>query len=52
MHAAKLKGAEAPATFVTEPDATIDAMDGYFKWYASTVVRLKKNAALVKFGDW
>ena len=30
----------------------IDAMDGYFKWYASTVIRHKKGATLVKFGDW
>jgi len=49
---AKLKGVEAPPELVPEVDSTIDSMDGYFKWYASTVIRHKKGAALVKFGDW
>jgi len=49
---AKVRGAVAPARYEAAPDTTIDAMDGYFKWYASTVVRVKANSALIKFGDW
>merc|ERR1719460_3182528 len=27
-------------------------MDGYFKWYTSTVIRHTKTRVLIKFGDW
>lgn len=49
---AKLRGVKAPEHFEPAPDSMVDAMDGYFKWYASTVIRHSNNRALVKFGDW
>merc|ERR1711990_1422368 len=49
---AKLQGITAPAVFEPQPDTMVDAMDGYFKWYASTVVRVSNKRALIKFGDW
>lgn len=49
---AKARGASAPEFFEPAPDDTIEAMDGYFKWYTSTVIRHKKSSALVQFGAW
>jgi len=49
---AKMRGAVAPESFEPQAEDVIDAMDGYFKWYTSTVVRHSKGRALIKFGDW
>jgi len=51
---AKKSGIKAPAGYAPEETGeSIEAMDGYFKWYTSTVVRTTKSGrVLVKFGDW
>lgn len=50
---ARLSGIKAPEELHPEPGDTIEAMDGYFKWYTSTVVRVTNSGrVLVKFGDW
>lgn len=53
VQSAKLSGKKAPEKFLPAAGDTIEAMDGYFKWYTSEVVRVTSSGrVLVKFGDW
>jgi len=53
LQSAKVTGVKPPAELKPEPGDNIEAMDGYFKWYASTVIRTTVSGkVLVKFGDW
>jgi len=50
---AKLSRIKPPPSLEPAAGDVIEAMDGYFKWYTSTVVRVTKSGrVLVKFGDW